>query len=119
MPLTDGPSSSAVMRSETRARPRARSAMKVTAARDEGGDAALHVDRAAAMDEAAVDLAREGRMGPAGRVAGRHDVDMAGEDEVRRPRPMVAIRLATSGVPGAENVTRSVRHPASPSSPSR
>ena len=51
---------------------------------DEGGDAALHVDRAAAVEQAAANLGRERVARPA--VARRHDVEMAGEGEMRRAR---------------------------------
>ena len=61
------------------------------AARDEaqgggerGGDPALHVGDAAAPQRALGERRRERRKAPARRVAGRHDVGVAGEDEVRR-----------------------------------
>ena len=49
---------------------------------DEGGDAALHVDRAAAVEQPAADLGRERIARPA--VARRHHVEMAGEGEMGR-----------------------------------
>src|SRR5581483_11358417 len=50
---------------------------------EEGGDAALHVDRAAAVKEAIGDVARERTVRPALLVARRHYVGMPGEGEVR------------------------------------
>ena len=50
---------------------------------DEAGDAALHVDRAAAVHLALVDVGREGRMRPGRLVADRNDVGMAGEHQMR------------------------------------
>ena len=50
---------------------------------DEGGDRALHVHRAAAVQPAVPHLAGPGRAGPA--LAGRHHVEMAGKGEVRAP----------------------------------
>ena len=49
---------------------------------DEGGDPALHVDRAAAVEQAAAHLGRERVARPA--LARRHHVEMAGEGEMRR-----------------------------------
>ena len=51
---------------------------------DLAGDRAFHVDRAAAVEHAFVDLARERRMAPARLVARRHHVGMAGEHQMRR-----------------------------------
>ena len=47
---------------------------------DEGGDRALHVDRAAAVEQVAAYFGSEGVGGPA--LAGRHDVEVPGEGEV-------------------------------------
>jgi hypothetical protein len=52
--------------------------------RDAAGDAALHVDRTAAVEKAAPDLAGKRAMAPGGLVARRHHVGMAGEGDVRR-----------------------------------
>ncbi len=51
--------------------------------RDEAGDAALHVDGAAAVHLAIVDVGGEGRVAPGRLVAGRHHVGVAGEHQVR------------------------------------
>ncbi len=53
---------------------------------EERGDAALHVDRPAAVEVAVGDLSAKGRMAPALGIAGRHDVGVAGKDQMRRPR---------------------------------
>ena len=51
---------------------------------DRAGDAALHVDRAAAVERVVNDLGCERRSRPCRLVAGRHHVGVAGEDEMRR-----------------------------------
>jgi len=51
--------------------------------RDTTGDAALHVDGAAAIEEAVLDVAGERAMAPGALVARRHHVGMAGEGDVR------------------------------------
>ena len=83
VPLIAGPSSSPVISSDTEpfgppcfvdmARHRG----------DEAGNAALHVDGAAAIHLAVGDLGGEGRMRPGGFVAGRHHVGVAGEHQMR------------------------------------
>ncbi len=50
---------------------------------ERAGDRALHVHRATAVERAACDLAGERRMAPFRLVARRHDVGVAGEDEMR------------------------------------
>ena len=57
---------------------------------DEAGDAALHVDRAAAVEHAVGDVAGKRRVRPFRLVAGRHHVGMPGEHEMRRAVPMRA-----------------------------
>ena len=52
--------------------------------RDRAGDGALHVDRAAAVERVADDLAGKRRARPGGLVAGRNDVGVAGEHQMRR-----------------------------------
>src|SRR6266850_641525 len=52
--------------------------------RDAAGDAALHVDGAAAVEKAILDFARERAMAPGALVARRHHVGMPGEGDVRR-----------------------------------
>ena len=49
---------------------------------DEGGDATLHVDGAAAVERAVGDLRAERRMGPARFVTDRHHIRMTGKDEM-------------------------------------
>ncbi len=61
---------------------------------DEGGDAALHVDRAAAVEQAAAHLRRERVAAPA--LAGRDHVEMAGEAEMGAAAPRVANKFSTS-----------------------
>ena len=71
---------------------------------DEGGDPALHVDRAAAVEQAAADLGRERIARPA--LARRHHVEMAGEAEMRARRvPRVANRFST-GPSGGSPATK-------------
>ena len=56
----------------------------------QAGDAALHVDGAAPVELAVLDVAGERVVAPARGVARRHDVGMAGEHEVGRAVPMRA-----------------------------
>ena len=58
--------------------------------RDEAGDGALHVDRAAAVEHAIADVGCERRHGPGTLVTRRHDVGMAGKTKVGRAEPMRA-----------------------------
>ena len=51
--------------------------------RDAAGDAALHVDRAAAIEEAVLDVAGERAVAPCGFIAGRHHIGMPGKGDVR------------------------------------
>ena len=88
VPLTASPSSSPVTRNESRP-PKSAAAPRDEAERrgHHRGEPALHVDRAAAVEHAVDDLRGEGRMPPARLRSGRHDVDMAGERQMRaRPR---------------------------------
>ncbi len=64
---------------------------------DRAGDAALHVDRAAAVKLAVVDLGRERRMAPARLVARRHHVGVAGDDEIGRFRAKPRIEVFDVG----------------------
>ena len=91
MPLTAGPSSSPVTRKliEPVKRPLGDEAQ---GGGDRGGDAALHVAGAAAPELAVGDLAGERIEPPARDVAGRHDVGVAGEDEIGRARFRTARR---------------------------
>src|SRR3546814_16876194 len=52
---------------------------------DKGGDRALHVHRATAMEHAARDLPGERLLRPA--MADRHDVSMAGKGKMAAARP--------------------------------
>ena len=91
VPLTATPSSSPVMRKEIEpfGLP-PRGGEMIEHRRQHAGDRALHVDGAAAEQDAVGDLAGERRMPPARLVARRHHVGMAGEDEMRRGVPMRA-----------------------------
>ncbi len=51
--------------------------------RDAAGNAALHVDGAAAVEKAVLHLARERAMAPCALIARRHDVGMPGKGDVR------------------------------------
>ena len=51
---------------------------------DAAGDAALHVDGTAAVEEAVLDLAGECAVAPGRLVADRHHVGVAGKGDVRR-----------------------------------
>src|SRR5437899_9532080 len=51
---------------------------------DAAGDAALHVDRAAAIEETVLDLAGERAVRPRRLVAGRYHIGMSGKGDVRR-----------------------------------
>ena len=82
VPLTAVPSSSPVMRNESE--PLRLPWRRVNERRRDAGDAALHVDRAAAIEDAVRDLAGKRRMRPARCVARRHHIGMACKDEMRR-----------------------------------
>ena len=82
MPLTAMPSSSPVIRNEIE--PLGGPREMVERGRDCACDRALHVDRAAAVERIADDLAGERRLRPGGVVAGRNHVGVTGEHEVRR-----------------------------------
>ena len=92
MPLTAGPSSSPVMRKliEPGKRPLGDEAQ---GGGHSGGDAALHVARAAAPELAVGDLGRERIEPPAFDIAGRHDVGVAGEDEIGTPAPEPSMQV--------------------------
>src|SRR5262249_34439789 len=49
---------------------------------DKTGNAAFHVDSAAAVEALASELATKWRMRPDGLVAGRHDIGMTGEQQI-------------------------------------
>ncbi len=67
---------------------------------DEGGDASLHVDGAAAVEGAVADLARKRRYGPGGLVAGRHDVGVAGERKMRPAGAEAGVKVVDVGRAG-------------------
>jgi hypothetical protein len=56
---------------------------RLSRGRGEGGDGGLHVDGAAADQEAVHDLSVEGACAPGRRVARRHHIGVAGEAKVR------------------------------------
>ena len=60
---------------------------------DRRGDAAFHVAGAAAPDHAVGDFAGERIEAPFADVARRHDIGMAGEDDMRRLRPDARIEI--------------------------
>ena len=68
--------------------------------RDAAGDTALHVDRAAPVQKAVLDLAGERAMGPGALVAGRHHVGMAGKGNVRGTVADAGIEIVDIGGTG-------------------
>ena len=68
--------------------------------RDLAGDRALHVHRAAAVQHAAGDVARERRMRPRLGIAGRHHVGVAGEHQMRRARADAGVEVLDVGGAG-------------------
>ena len=74
---------------------------------DRAGNAALHVDGAAAIELAVGELAGKRRMRPGAFVARRHHVGMAGEYDVRRGRCRCGHRdFRRRRVPGSLKVMR-------------
>ena len=67
---------------------------------DAAGDAALHVDRAAAIEEAVLHFARERAVRPCGFVAGRHHVGMSGKGDVRRAVADAGVEIVDVGCAG-------------------
>ena len=61
--------------------------------RDPGGDAALHVDRAATVEDPVLHLGLERARGPGLGRAGRHHIGMARETEVRRRSPAPGVEV--------------------------
>ncbi len=68
--------------------------------RDAAGDAAFHVDGAAAIEKAVLDLAGERAVAPGGLVAGRHHVGMSGKGDVRRRGADAGIEIVDVGGAG-------------------
>src|SRR5712672_396487 len=68
--------------------------------RDAAGDAALHVDGAAAVEKAILDVARERAMAPGVLVARWHHVGMPGEGEVRSTVADAGIEVVDIGGAG-------------------
>ena len=68
--------------------------------RDAAGDAALHVDGAAAIQKAVLDVAGERAVAPGGLVAGRHHVGMPGKADVRRLLADAGIEIVDIGGAG-------------------
>ena len=95
VPLTAMPSSSPVIRNEIEPLaglpPCAREMIEHRGER--ASDAALHVDRAAAVKRGAVALAGERRMRPGLLVARRHHVGVAGEHQVGRRRADAGVEV--------------------------
>ena len=67
---------------------------------DAAGDAALHVDGAAPVQKAVLDVARERAMGPGALVARRHHVGMSGKGDVRRRGADAGIEIVDIGGAG-------------------
>src|SRR5215831_5748076 len=67
---------------------------------DAAGDAALHVDSAAAVEEAVFHLAREGSMAPGGLIARRHHIGVTGKRDVRRRVSDARIEIVDIGGAG-------------------
>jgi hypothetical protein len=67
---------------------------------DAAGDAALHVDRAAAIEKTVLHLAGERAERPRGFIAGRHHVGMAGKGDVRRFSPDAGVEVVDIGGAG-------------------
>ena len=72
----------------------------VERSRDAAGDAALHVDGAAAVQKSVLDVARERAMGPGALVARRHHVGMSGKGDVRRAVADAGIEVVDIGGAG-------------------
>src|SRR4051794_31694164 len=68
--------------------------------RDAARDAALHVDGAAAIQKAALDVPRERAMAPGALVAGRHHVCMSGKADVRSSGADARIEVVDIGGAG-------------------
>ncbi len=68
--------------------------------RDAAGDAALHVDGAAPVEKAVLDVAGERAVAPGALVAGRHHVGMSGEGDVRRAVADTGIEIVDIGGAG-------------------
>ena len=68
--------------------------------RDAAGDAALHVDGAAPVEETVLDVARERAMGPCALVARRHHVGMSGKGDVRGTVADTGIEIVDIGGTG-------------------
>ena len=83
---------------------------------DESGDAALHVDRAAAVEQTVRRLAGERRQRPSRLVARRHHVGMAGEHQVRAAGADARIEIVDVGRAGLGEGDAMTAKPASPSS---
>ena len=68
--------------------------------RDAAGDAAFHVDGAAAVKKSVLDVARERAMSPCALVARRHHVGMTREGNVRRAAADAGIEIVDVGGAG-------------------
>ena len=61
--------------------------------RDEAGDAALHIDGAAAVEDAVANFTGERRHGPGFEIARRHDIGVSGEAEMRAARANARVEV--------------------------
>src|SRR6266568_2314555 len=68
--------------------------------RDAAGNAALHVDRAAAIEKAVLHLARERAMGPRALISRRHYVGMPGKSDMRGSVADACIEVVDIGSAG-------------------
>jgi hypothetical protein len=101
VPLMDTSSSSPVMRNEIEPLPSSPILPPwfqiIEDRSDAAGDAALHVDCAAAVDKAVLHVARERAMAPGGLIAWWHHVGVAGEGDVRRAVPEPCVEIVDIG----------------------
>jgi hypothetical protein len=67
---------------------------------DAAGNAAFHIDRAAAVEETILHLAGERTVRPCGFVAGRHHVGMSGKGDVRRAVADAGVEVVDIGGAG-------------------
>jgi hypothetical protein len=64
------------------------------------GDPALHVDGAAPVQKAVLDLARKRAVGPRALLAGRHHVGMSGKADMRRAGADAGVEVVDIGGAG-------------------
>ena len=101
VPLTEMSSSSPVIRNEIEPFGSAAMGGEIIQHRgDAAGDAALHVDGAAAVQKTVLDVAGERAVGPGALVAGRHHVGVSGKGEVRRRGADAGVEVVDIGGAG-------------------